>query len=267
MQMYKEGHFAQCVLVIRQHRPEYSDLRCEVTGKVVIANRDMGSTAVLRVTALETQGMATEEKRQWCAEHGKRLHDEDGPVCCGRRHPEVQGLNAQERAVCASCATLRGQKVKSYLLRCNSTNKAMPFQLLWPLLRQMAAPASLLRAQRYAPNKETASGSLRLAVRRYAAPRRGGAVENYAKVAVLCSRCGELLAVYRKRNARKSQLVKMHLERIAEDTHGLLADGHIPSSGEREVACPNCQRSFCRGPRLVNGRPAWKIISGRIRMK
>ena len=34
-----------------------------------------------------------------------------------------------------------------------------------------------------------------------------GPEENYAKVAVLCSRCGELLAVYRKRNARKSQLV------------------------------------------------------------
>ena len=31
------------------------------------------------------QGMAMEEKRQWCAEHGKRLHDEDGRVCCGRR--------------------------------------------------------------------------------------------------------------------------------------------------------------------------------------
>lgn len=66
----------------------------------------MGSTAVLRVTALETeagsawsagsgsdgpvfrnllQGMAMEEKRQWCAEHGKRLHDEDGRICCGRR--------------------------------------------------------------------------------------------------------------------------------------------------------------------------------------
>ena len=30
--------------------------------------------------------------------------------------------------------------------------------------------------------------------------------------------------------------VKMHLERIAEDTHGLLAlDGHIPSSGERDA--------------------------------
>lgn len=60
----------------------------------------MGSTAVLRVTAVETQAshvdpcgacisgcvvkislsqaMALEEKRQWCAEHGKRLHDEDG---------------------------------------------------------------------------------------------------------------------------------------------------------------------------------------------
>ena len=30
--------------------------------------------------------------------------------------------------------------------------------------------------------------------------------------------------------------VKMHLERIAEDTHGLLAlDGHRPSSGERDA--------------------------------
>ena len=33
--------------------------------------------------------------------------------------------------------------------------------------------------------------------------------------------------------------VKMHLERIAEDTHGLLAldrlDGHLPSSGERDA--------------------------------
>ena len=48
--------------------------------QVVIANRDMGSTAVLRVTALETQGMGEEAKRQWCAENGKRLHDEDGLI-------------------------------------------------------------------------------------------------------------------------------------------------------------------------------------------
>lgn len=44
--------------------------------QVVIANRDMGSTAVLRVAATETEGMGEEEKRRWCAEHGKRLHDE-----------------------------------------------------------------------------------------------------------------------------------------------------------------------------------------------
>ncbi|CAE7434970.1 phzS, partial [Symbiodinium microadriaticum] len=54
----------------------YSDLRCEVTGKVVIANREMGSTAVLKVVDEQTQGMDLEAKRRWCAEHGSRLHDE-----------------------------------------------------------------------------------------------------------------------------------------------------------------------------------------------
>ncbi|CAK9071211.1 unnamed protein product [Durusdinium trenchii] len=105
-------------------------------------------------------------------------------------------------------------------------------------------------------------------VRRYAAPRRGGAVENYAKVAVVYTKCGELLALYRKRNARKSQLVKMYVERIAEDTHSLLAiENFVPGQLEREIPCPTCERSFCRGPRMVKGRPAWKIISGRVRMK
>eukprot|EP00913_Durusdinium_trenchii_P012942 g12153.t1 len=155
---------------------QYSDLRCEVTGKVVIANRDMGSTAVLRVAAVETQGMAVDEKRTWCAEHGKRLHDE-----------VIQKYRA-----------------------------SMP---------------KSVRA------------------------------ENYAKVAVVYTKCGELLALYRKRNARKSQLVKMYVERIAEDTHSLLAIENF------EIPCPTCERSFCRGPRMVKGRPAWKIISGRVRMK
>ncbi|CAE7469462.1 phzS [Symbiodinium sp. CCMP2592] len=54
----------------------YSDLRCEVTGKVVIANREMGSTAVLKVVDEQTQGMDLGAKRRWCAEHGPRLHDE-----------------------------------------------------------------------------------------------------------------------------------------------------------------------------------------------
>jgi len=54
----------------------YSELRCAVTGKVVIANREMGSTAVLKVVDQQTQGLGLEAKRQWCAEHGPRLHDE-----------------------------------------------------------------------------------------------------------------------------------------------------------------------------------------------
>ncbi|CAE7332200.1 unnamed protein product [Symbiodinium sp. CCMP2456] len=36
----------------------------------------MGSTAVLKVVDEQTQGMDLGAKRQWCAEHGPRLHDE-----------------------------------------------------------------------------------------------------------------------------------------------------------------------------------------------
>eukprot|EP00440_Ansanella_granifera_P038527 gb/GFBE01041804.1/.p1 GENE.gb/GFBE01041804.1/~~gb/GFBE01041804.1/.p1 ORF type:complete len:437 (+),score=108.67 gb/GFBE01041804.1/:1-1311(+) len=54
----------------------YSDLRCEVSGKVVLANRNMGSTAVLRVVNEKCKGMEFEEKKKWCEENGKALHDE-----------------------------------------------------------------------------------------------------------------------------------------------------------------------------------------------
>mmetsp|Transcript_120562 Transcript_120562/g.240042 ORF Transcript_120562/g.240042 Transcript_120562/m.240042 type:complete len:432 (-) Transcript_120562:46-1341(-) len=53
----------------------YSEMRCEVSGKVVIANRDMGSTAVLKVVDEECKGMSREEKRSWCQEKGSELHD------------------------------------------------------------------------------------------------------------------------------------------------------------------------------------------------
>jgi len=54
----------------------YSDMRCEISGKVVVANRNMGSTAVLRVANEQTQGMGPEEKAKWCKENGPRLHKE-----------------------------------------------------------------------------------------------------------------------------------------------------------------------------------------------
>merc|ERR1719231_1393057 len=49
----------------------YSDLRCEVSGKVVIANRDMGSTAVLREVEKKCQGMSRDEKQQWIEQNGR----------------------------------------------------------------------------------------------------------------------------------------------------------------------------------------------------
>lgn len=54
----------------------YSDCRCAVSGKVVIANRDMGSTKVLKVANEKTKGMSKEEKEKWCSENGTKLHDE-----------------------------------------------------------------------------------------------------------------------------------------------------------------------------------------------
>jgi len=54
----------------------YSDCRAKVSGEVVIANRDMGSTKVLRVANEKTAGMEKEAKAKWCAENGGQLHDE-----------------------------------------------------------------------------------------------------------------------------------------------------------------------------------------------
>merc|ERR1712151_413203 len=51
----------------------YSELRCEVSGKVVIANRDMGSTAVLREVETKCKGMDKDEKKRWISEHGRSL--------------------------------------------------------------------------------------------------------------------------------------------------------------------------------------------------
>eukprot|EP00933_Yihiella_yeosuensis_P047662 TRINITY_DN43572_c0_g1_i1.p1 TRINITY_DN43572_c0_g1~~TRINITY_DN43572_c0_g1_i1.p1 ORF type:complete len:435 (+),score=111.48 TRINITY_DN43572_c0_g1_i1:69-1373(+) len=54
----------------------YSAARCEVSGKVVIANRNMGSTAVLREANQKCQGMSRDEKEAWVKENGPRLHQE-----------------------------------------------------------------------------------------------------------------------------------------------------------------------------------------------
>lgn len=54
----------------------YSDFRCEISGKVVIANRDMGSTAVLREVEVKCKEMSREEKKDWIETHGRGFFEE-----------------------------------------------------------------------------------------------------------------------------------------------------------------------------------------------
>lgn len=54
----------------------YSDHRCEVTGKIVLANREMGSTAVLRVVEEKCAGLSREDKTSWIQEHGQGLFND-----------------------------------------------------------------------------------------------------------------------------------------------------------------------------------------------
>lgn len=52
---------------------EYSAARCEITGKIVIANRGMGPTRVLQVVEEKCSGMSFEDKKTWITEHGKAM--------------------------------------------------------------------------------------------------------------------------------------------------------------------------------------------------
>jgi len=51
----------------------YSDLRCKVSGKVVLANRNMGTTAVLREVEKKCDGMSRNDKEQWIEKNGKEF--------------------------------------------------------------------------------------------------------------------------------------------------------------------------------------------------
>eukprot|EP00927_Polykrikos_kofoidii_P077512 TRINITY_DN74453_c0_g1_i1.p1 TRINITY_DN74453_c0_g1~~TRINITY_DN74453_c0_g1_i1.p1 ORF type:complete len:461 (-),score=92.90 TRINITY_DN74453_c0_g1_i1:81-1412(-) len=54
----------------------YSNFRAGPAGKVVIANRQMGSTAVLRVAADACHGLSRADKERWALENGQRMFDE-----------------------------------------------------------------------------------------------------------------------------------------------------------------------------------------------
>ena len=74
----------------------------------------------------------------------------------------------------------------------------------------------------------------------------------------------------------KSSLVKCYVERICEDSAGLLASraaqAESVAAGEAAGAeaagvwqCPGCQATFARNA-LIHGRPALKLVGGKVRM-
>ena len=99
-------------------------------------------------------------------------------------------------------------------------------------------------------------------VRLLAAPRKKG-VESYQTVSVACQKCNELLFRYKKKNGLKSNLIKCYVERIVEDPAGLL---DAWSDRTVELKCPQCQSGFARDA-LIHGRPALKLVGGKVRMR
>ena len=88
--------------------------------------------------------------------------------------------------------------------------------------------------------------------------------------------CGARLFRYKKKNGMKSSLIKCYIERICEDSAGLLASraalAEAGASGEAGAAgaggewhCPECQTTFARNA-LIHGRPALKLVGGKVRM-
>lgn len=131
----------------------------------------------------------------------------------------------------------------------------------------------------------------------FAKPKKAGSVvDGYQTVSVNCNKCKERLFRYKKKNGTKSNLVKCYVERISEDCVGILAlaaqaesrtnhknenqkkelstaasteDGTViaPKSLDPEYSweCPKCNSQFARSS-LIHGRPALKMIGGKIRM-
>lgn len=66
-----------------------------------------------------------------------------------------------------------------------------------------------------------------------AKPRRDSVVDSYQTVSVNCKKCGERLFRYKKKNGTKSNLVKCYVERICEDSAGLLAKNEQSTRGRK----------------------------------
>mmetsp|Transcript_23883 Transcript_23883/g.33399 ORF Transcript_23883/g.33399 Transcript_23883/m.33399 type:complete len:200 (-) Transcript_23883:1420-2019(-) len=104
-----------------------------------------------------------------------------------------------------------------------------------------------------------------------AAPKRGSIVDTYQTVSVNCSKCRTRLFRYKKKNGTKSNLVKCYVERICEDSAGLLEqqqqfeEENSNNGDDFEWTCPNCDTKFARST-MIRGLPALKLVGGKVRM-
>ena len=105
----------------------------------------------------------------------------------------------------------------------------------------------------------------------HAKPKQGKVVDSYQTVSIYCSKCNLCLFRYKKKNGTKSNLVKCYIERITEDSAGILLAQQQSSSGILGMdesylwQCPNCQTQFARSS-MIHGLPALKMIGGKVRM-
>ena len=78
------------------------------------------------------------------------------------------------------------------------------------------------------------------------------------RVDISCSSCGHKLFRYAKGNGASSRLVKVYKERIVKDF----------TEPGNPCVCPNpeCGVAFCRED-IIHGRPAFKIVQGKVVMK
>ena len=78
------------------------------------------------------------------------------------------------------------------------------------------------------------------------------------RVDISCSSCGHKLFRYAKGNGASSRLVKVYKERIVKDF----------TEPGNPCVCPNpeCRVAFCRED-IIHGRPAFKIVQGKVVMK
>lgn len=119
---------------------------------------------------------------------------------------------------------------------------------------------SLLFSTGVAFQRPIASRSLQSATQLLARPKKD--VDSYQTVSVSCAKCGERIFRYKKKNGTKSNLVKCFVERIVEDSAGVLSE---QGSTATEYSCPSCDTAFARST-MIRGLPALKMVGGKTRM-